>query len=137
MKETRDIGFMFLAMAIGMATGTKFYLLAIIFTVIIALIIFLMNRFNRYAHKTSSQILKIQLDTTTDFDHLFDAVFVKYTTLSDLISVDSVRGGALTELVYNIDLRQENKKQEFLAEIKNLNKNLKVTLITGYNTTDL
>ena len=27
-KETRDVGFIFLAMAIGMATGTRFYILA-------------------------------------------------------------------------------------------------------------
>lgn len=137
MKETRDIGFMFMAMAIGMATGTKFYILAIVFTVVISLIIFIMYRFDRYSRKSSSQILKIQLDTTTDFDTLFDNVFVKYTSLSELISVDSVRGGALTELVYNVDLKKQEKKQEFLTAIKELNKNLKVTLITGYNTTDL
>lgn len=92
MKETRDIGFMFLAMAIGMATGTKFYLLAIIFTVAISLIIFLMYRFDRYSRKASSKILKIRVQNNTDFDHLFDDIFVKYTTLSDLISIDSVRG---------------------------------------------
>jgi hypothetical protein len=54
-----------------------------------------------------------------------------------LISIDSVRWGALTELVYNVDLKNPDKKQEFLAEIKKLNDNLNVTLITGYNTTDL
>jgi hypothetical protein len=72
-----------------------------------------------------------------DFDHMFDDVFVKYTHLSDLISIDSVRGWALTELVYNVDLKNSNKKQEFLWEIKKLNDNLNVTLITWYNTTDL
>jgi hypothetical protein len=68
---------------------------------------------------------------------MFDDVFVKYTHLSDLISIDSVRGWALTELVYNVDLKNSNKKQEFLLEIKKLNDNLNVTLITWYNTTDL
>jgi hypothetical protein len=68
---------------------------------------------------------------------MFDDVFVKYTHLSDLISIDSVRGWALTELIYNVDLKNSNKKQEFLWEIKKLNDNLNVTLITWYNTTDL
>ena len=54
-----------------------------------------------------------------------------------MISIDSVRWWALTELVYNVDLKNPDKKQEFLAEIKKLNDNLNVTLITGYNTTDL
>ena len=34
-KETRDVGFIFLAMAVGMAAGTRFYLLAIAATVAI------------------------------------------------------------------------------------------------------
>ncbi|HET9667109.1 MAG TPA: DUF4956 domain-containing protein, partial [Desertimonas sp.] len=32
-KETRDVGFIFFAMAIGMAAGTRFFLLAVIATV--------------------------------------------------------------------------------------------------------
>ena len=137
MKETRDIGFMFAAMAIWMATWTKFYVLAIIFTLALALVIFIMNRFDWFKREATSQILKVQVKNTVDFDHMFDDVFVKYTHLSDLISIDSVRGWALTELVYNVDLKNPNKKQEFLWEIKKLNDNLNVTLITWYNTTDL
>ena len=137
MKETRDIGFMFAAMAIWMATWTKFYVLAVVFTVALALVIFIMNRFNWFSREATSQILKIQVKNTVDFDHMFDDVFVKFTTLSDLISIDSVRGWALTELVYNVDMKNPNKKQEFLWEIKKLNDNLNVTLITWYNTTDL
>jgi len=137
MKETRDIWFMFAAMAIWMATGTKFYVLAIIFTLAISLVMFIMNRFNWFAREATSQILKIQVKNTVDFDHMFDDVFVKFTNVSDLISIDSVRWWALTELVYNVDMKNPNKKQEFLWEIKKLNDNLNVTLITWYNTTDL
>ena len=137
MKETRDIGFMFAAMAIWMATWTKFYVLAVVFTLALALVIFIMNRFDWFKREATSQILKIQVKNTVDFDHMFDDVFVKFTTLSDLISIDSVRGWALTELVYNVDMKNPNKKQEFLWEIKKLNDNLNVTLITWYNTTDL
>jgi hypothetical protein len=34
-------------------------------------------------------------------------------------------------------MKKSNQIQEFLAEIKNLNGNNKVTLIAGYNVTDL
>jgi hypothetical protein len=70
------------------------------------------------------------VQNNAEFDHLFDDIFVKYTSLSDLISIDSIRGGALTELVYNVNLKDEKKKQEFLTEIKQMNGNLNVTLIT-------
>jgi uncharacterized membrane protein YhiD involved in acid resistance len=136
-KETRDVGFIFFATAIGMATGTKFYLLAVIATVIIGLVILIMNRFEWYARAAVSQILKIELPNNVEFDTLFDNVFVKYTDTSDLISVDSVRSGMLTELIYSISPKKGANTQAFLADIKNLNGNNKVTLITGYNQTDL
>jgi len=136
-KETRDVGFIFFAMAIGMATGTKFYALAVVATIIISLAILIMNRFDWYAREAAGQILKIQLPNDTDFDTLFDNAFVKYTKASDLISVDSVRSGMLTELVYSVTLTRSATVQAFLAEVKKLNGNLKVTLITGYNATDL
>ena len=136
-KETRDVGFIFFTMAIGMAVGTKFYLLAVIAAVIIALIILIMNRFNWYARSVVSQILKIQVSNDAQFDTLFDSVFLKYTSTSELISVDSVHNGMLTELTYSVGLKKQGKIQEFLTEIKRLNDNNRVTLIAGYNSTDL
>ncbi len=136
-KETRDVGFIFFAMAIGMATGTRFYSLAIVATIIIALLILLMNRLDFYKKDISSKILKIQVTNKTNYEGLFDKAFGKYTKISDLISVDSVRGGMLTELIYSVDLKKRANTRDFLADVKKLNDNHKVTLITGYNTTDL
>jgi len=136
-KETRDVGFIFFTMSIGMAIGTKFYLLAVIAAVVISLIIVIMTRFNWYARQVVSQILKVQVPNNAEFDTLFDHLFVKYTTTSELISVQSVRGGMLTELTYSVGLKKESKIQEFLSEIKRLNGNNRVTLIAGYNSTDL
>lgn len=136
-KESRDVGFIFFTMAVGMAVGTKFYLLAIIATVVISLIVLLMTRFNWFSRQVASQILRIQVPGSTSFDHLFDSLFLKFTSTSELISVDSVRGGELTELTYSIGMKKAGKVHEFLAEIKSLNGNNKVNLITGYNSTDL
>lgn len=136
-KETRDVGFIFFAMAIGMATGTRFYLLAIIATAIIGTLIFIMYEFDWYSRPAISQILKIQLDEEVDFEKLFDSVFVKYTSSADLIGIDSVRSDTGTELVYSVILKKKANKHEFIEAIKKLNGNQKVFLITGYNTTDL
>ena len=136
-KETRDVGFIFFTMAVGMAVGTKFYLLAVIAAVVICLIILIMTRFNWYARPTVSQILKVQVPNNAPFDTLFDSLFIKYTSISELISVDSIRGGMLTELTYSVGLKKQGKIQEFLSEIKKLNGNNRVTLIAGYNSTDL
>lgn len=136
-KESRDVGFIFFIMAVGMAVGTKFYLLAIIAAVVISLVILLMTRFNWFARQTASQILRVQVPNGTPFDQLFDQPFLKYTSSSELISVDTVHSGMLTELTYSIGLKKSNQVQDFLTEVKQLNGNNKVTLITGYNSTDL
>lgn len=136
-KETRDVGFIFLAMAIGMAMGTKFYLLGIMATGVITGAIVIMHKFDWYARPVTSQILKIQIDNMLDFEKAFIDAFAKYTLRSELISIDSVRGGALTELVYSVNMNSDVKKQEFISALKAVNGNQKITLVTGYNSTDL
>lgn len=136
-KESRDIGFIFFVMVIGMAVGTRFYMLAMIAAVVISLVIVLMTRFNWFAHETASQILRIQVPNGVPFDMLFDKAFVTYTRASELISVDSVHNGMLTELTYSISMKKPDRVEQFLSEIKSLNGGNKVTLIAGYNGADL
>jgi uncharacterized membrane protein YhiD involved in acid resistance len=134
-KETRDVGLIFFTMAIGMAIGTKFYLLAVVAAVVISLAIQIMTRFNWYARQVVSQTLKVRMPNNLEFHTLFDPLSVEYTSASELISVDAVQSGMLTELTYSVALKKQI--QEFLAEIKMLNGNNRVTLIAGYNSTDL
>ena len=48
-KESRDVGFVFWAMAVGMTCGTRFYLMAVFATVVIAVFVFAMHYFNFFA----------------------------------------------------------------------------------------
>ncbi len=136
-KETRDVGFIFFTMAIGMAVGTRFYLLAVIGAAVISLIVLLMTRFDWYAREKATQILRIELPSDVPFSDLFDKAFLKYTITSELISVDTIQSGAVTELTYSLGMKRSSLVEEFLDEIKRLNGDNKVTLIAGYNTTDL
>jgi len=136
-KETRDVGFIFFTMAIGMAIGTRFYLLAIIGAVVISLVIVLMTRLDWFAREMSNQILSVQVPNDTPYDNVFDRTFLKYTNVAELISVGSVQNGTLTELVYSLGMKKSNQVQDFLTEIRKLNGDNKVTLIAGYNGTDL
>ncbi len=135
-KETRDVGFIFLTMAIGMAVGTRFYLLAIAAAVVISLVILLMTRFNWYTREMATQILRVQMPDGLQFDSLLDNIFLKYTHVSELISADSLNSGTMTELTYSIGLKRPNQVQDFLNEIKKANGNNKVSLMAGYNSTD-
>jgi uncharacterized membrane protein YhiD involved in acid resistance len=136
-KETRDVGFIFFTMAIGMAVGTQFYTLAVIGTVVISLLILIMVRLNWFAQDMANQILRIQVPGDVSFEDLFESVFLKYTSTANLIAVDSIQSGTLTELTYSIGLKKPSAVDQLLVTIKKLNNNNKVTLVTGYNGTDL
>jgi uncharacterized membrane protein YhiD involved in acid resistance len=136
-KDTRDVGFIFFAMAMGMACGTQFYALAIIATLSISFLWWLITRLNVFDKDTRDQILKIRLPADVGYSQLFESAFARYLARFDLISVETVQAGTLTELVYDVELKKRVQTQEFLEEMRKLNHNNKVLLITGYHNVDL
>ena len=136
-KDTRDVGYIFFAMAIGMACGTRFYLLAVIATLIISFILWGMFILNLFAKDIREQILKIRLPGDMRYDRLFDSVFARYLNRFSLIAVETVQAGTLTELIYGVELKKQTDAQAFMNELRQLNDNNKVALITGYHEVDL
>jgi hypothetical protein len=136
-KETRDVGFIFFAMAIGMACGTRFYLLAIVATFVIGILIWAMVGLNLFAKELREQILKIRMPSDTPYATLFDAVFDKHLVRADLMAVETVQAGALLELVYGVELKRGASGQDLLNDVRRLNDNNKVILVTGQQEVDL
>ncbi len=137
MKETRDVGFIFFAMAIGMATGTRFYSLAAIATGVICAALLIMERFNWYKLDIQSQILKVQVPSGEDYSTRLDDLLLRFTNHSELVSAESMRSGALTELMYTVRLKGATKPFELIKALQELTAGQKVTLLTGYDQTDL
>ncbi len=136
-KDTRDVGYIFLVMAIGMAVGTRFYGLAVISTILICFILWGMTTFNLFAKDISEQILKVRLPGDMRYEQLFDSVFSRFLTRYNLIAVETVQAGMLTELIYGIEFRKQADAQTFMEELRKLNDNNKVALITGHHEVDL
>lgn len=137
MKETRDVGFIFFAMAIGMACGTRFYLVGIISTVVISALIWGMSFLNLFARDTREQLMKIRLPGDMRHDSLFTEMFDRYINRYDLIAMETVQAGTLTELVYSIQLKKNADIQKLFEEVRQLNDNNKVVMITGRQEVDL
>lgn len=136
-KETRDVGYIFFAMAIGMATGTRFYVLAVVATVVISLAMVLLRRFDLYRHTASTQLLKVQLPADVPFESALDGLLVRHTEESSLVSAESIRGGALTEVVYSVRLKRGAALSDLLAEARDLSGGQRVSILAGYDQNDL
>lgn len=136
-KETRDVGFIFLVMAIGMAVGTRFYILAAAATVVILLVTYLMQRFDWFKLDIQRQVVKVQVPPDSHYQQDVADVLVSRTHEFELVSVETARGGALTELFYSVRLKPGVTTAELIDALGEVNTGQKVTVLTGYDQTDM
>ena len=136
-KETKDIGFIFLVMAIGMACGARFYTLAAIATFLLCTVILFLFRANMFGKAQSSRILCLRMPTDRDHEGALAPVFSRYLDDSALISMESVGGGGLQELVYSVVLKRSTEPRRLLENLRQVNENQKVSLVLGQQEVDL
>ena len=137
-KETRDVGFIFLVMGIGMACGTRFYSLAIIATLVICAVILVMHRFNWFALDVQRQVVKLQVPADGEnYSDYIDDILIRHTTEYELISTESVRGGSLTEYSYTARLKKGSTSADLVNDLRTVNAGQKATVLTGYDQTDM
>jgi hypothetical protein len=137
MKETRDVGFMFLAMAMGMAVGTRFYLLAVFATAVMSAFIVALYKFNLFAKQIRERILRVQVPADVDHEAVLEEPFLKYLDEQRIISIETVRAGALNEVVYSVVMKRSASPQALLEAIRARNGNQKATLILGQQEVDI
>ncbi len=128
LSAARDIGFIFLAMAAGLGVGARAYSLATVTTIILCAIIYIFSKMDIFAPARASHRLRIRVTNDIDHDIVFRDCFTTYLVDSDLISVESIQAGMMTELRYNVHLKQVDKPGEFVAALQQLNGNNRVLL---------
>jgi uncharacterized membrane protein YhiD involved in acid resistance len=136
-KETRDVGFMFLVMAIGMACGTRFYLLAMFATVALTAVLTLMFKLDLFSKRVAERILRLRLPADLDPEPTLEPVFREWLAESRLVAIETVASGTLQELVYTVVLKPATAPQAFLEALRAANGNNKVTLVVGQQEVDL
>lgn len=124
--SAREISSLFLAMAIGLATGMGYVALACVSFVIISAVILLLTQLHFGEGRSYRRVLKITIPENLNYDGLFDDVFNKYLRSSSLTRVKTASMGTLYELEYSIVLPEERVPKEFLDEIRCRNGNLNI-----------
>jgi hypothetical protein len=128
LSEARDIGFIFLAMAAGLAVGARQYGMAVSSVIVICAIIYFFSRGDWFAPNRASHYLRIRVTNDINYDTAFDATFAKFLEQFDLISVESIQAGMMTELRYNISIKPSHGPGELVSAIQQLNGNNRVLL---------
>ncbi len=136
-KDARDTGFVFFAMAAGMACGTGFYATGLTMTIVICSAILFLDKIDYGKKPSSDKLLTIRVKSNYDYQTNFTEYFINHLTHYALTSVGSVQQGVLTELNYNIRFKKKVDEQEFLKGLRAMNDNNKVTLVYRDQCVDL
>ncbi len=122
----REIAALFLAMALGLATGMGYVTLAFLFFVIIAAALLALTALRFGQLSSAARVLKITIPENLDYEGLFDDLFARYTASHELVRVKTSSMGTLYELEYRVTLAGEGVPKEFLDELRCRNGNLNI-----------
>ena len=124
--SAREIGAIFLAMAVGLATGMGYVSLAVVFFAILAVCLLALQTMRFGEQNQSERTLKITIPENLDYDGLFDDLFSAYTKSATLEKVKTSNMGTLFELQYRIVLTGKEIPKAFLDELRVRNGNLNI-----------
>lgn len=123
---SKEICYIFLAMAIGLATGMGFIGFAILFT-FIAVIIFVAMTKLKFAQPAENQKeLKVTIPENLDYTEIFNDIFSQFVTSVKLNKVKTTNLGSMYELHYEITLVSSDLEKQLIDAIRCRNGNLTV-----------
>ena len=122
----KEIAMLFLAMALGLATGMGYVALAGVFFAIAALFTLALTAAGFGESGASERELKITIPESLDYEGLFDDLLKQYTKSWSLERVKTSNMGTLYELDYRVTLRGETAPKAFLDALRERNGNLNI-----------
>ncbi len=127
--SSRDIGFIFFAMTIGIVCAVGEPVLATILTIGICAVHFILHYSNYAVANGVEKDLRVTIPENLDYIGIFDDLFEKYTSEHKQIAVKTTNMGSMYEVNYRVKLLDEAQERNFLDEIRMRNGNL--TIVCG------
>ena len=128
LRETKDLSFLFFAVAVGLACGMGFLGYAAVFALILCVVMVALQWCNFGAVKKNSFNLKISVPENINYQGIFDEVLNRYSTSWYLKRVKTIDFGALFEVTYRMNVNGEIDQKALIDEIRTINGNLPVQI---------
>ena len=123
--NARDLTCIFLSMVIGIICGSGYVAIAVLFTLIILLVAFVLISIP-LPKKEYTKSLKITIPESLSVE-IFDEILKKYTKSHELVNVKTINLGSLFRLDYEIALKNNNEIKLMIDELRTLNSNLEIS----------
>jgi len=126
--DGKDIAFVFMAMASGLACGLGYLTLGLAVVVVLSVVVFLVNLLGRFVVKSECRQLRILIPEDMDYQGVFDDLLATYTTKASLERIKTTNMGTLYELTYLVYLKKDVNEKKFMDEIRTRNGNLTIIM---------
>lgn len=135
--SAREIGSIFMAMAVGLATGMGYLGIATLFLILVGMANILLYA-TRFGEKmTAERELKITIPENLDYSDVFNDLFQKYSKYAKLVRVKTTNMGSLYELYYHIELKDTKQEKNLIDDIRCRNGNLNIICGKPQGNTDM
>lgn len=125
---SREIGFIFFAMTVGITCSIGHLFYAVLITFIVCAIHFFLQKIHFGESKIQEKELRITIPENLDYTDIFDDLFESYTKRCQLVAVKTTNMGSMYDLTYHVELTEENVEKKLIDEIRCRNGNLCVRL---------
>ena len=127
--SARDIGFIFMAMVVGLVCGVGYVGFAVLTTAILSagFLVYQLIGFGAGSEATD-RTLRITVPEDLDYTTLFDDLLAHYTTYHSLVSVKTANMGSLYRLTYDIGMVDSSAERAFIDDLRCRNGNLEISI---------
>lgn len=132
-KDAKDMSYIFLVLAVGMAIGTNNYWIAVITTIIVLAVIYILTKINFGSIRKFDYILTFNLDTRLTDENIYKSAFDKYLSRNNVLNIKALEQGRVLQLSFSIKFILEDEAQKFIRDLEAMNGVLDVNLITAKN----
>ena len=123
--SAKEISSIFLAMAVGLATGMGFLGTAAVFTIVVEAVWFVLVQ-TGFGEKKEEKVLRITIPESLDYTSVFDDIFAQYLSKCELVQVKTTNMGSLFKLEYRITFRAEGEEKKMIDQLRCRNGNLEI-----------
>ncbi|MEK7953539.1 DUF4956 domain-containing protein [Luteolibacter soli] len=135
--QSRDLAFVFFAMAVGMVVGAKLYVPAVLITLMVGTAVYVLTKTDAFAPRRASHMLTLRMTSDMDFEQLLQPVFDEFADRVQLVSVSSAQAGMMTELRYGMQLKLGASTPKLLEALHLVCGNNRVILTPTGNELDM
>ncbi|HJC99968.1 MAG TPA: DUF4956 domain-containing protein [Candidatus Dwaynia gallinarum] len=122
----KEIISIFLAMAVGLATGMGYIGLAVFFVIVMGIASIVLNLSNFGSSNSSEKSLRITIPESLDYGSIFEDVFEKYLRKWELVQVRTMNMGSLFRLEYRITVKNVIQEKQMIDDLRCRNGNLEI-----------